>query len=216
MGDERLDRIARRIARELKAGDVVNCGIGIPGRVPNFVPPDVEVIFQAENGPVGIGPDPPEGEEDWQMTNASIRPVTLIRGGAITDSVEAFSLMRSRLDVGIIGALEVDRGGNLANWKIPGRVSPGIGGAMDLCQAKRLIVATQHVTREGEPKLLERCTLPLTAKGRVKLVVTDMAVVELTPEGFLLREVAEGTTVEEVKRATGAPLRVAERVGTFA
>lgn len=205
-----IERIAMRAARELKQGDVVNCGIGIPTRVANYVPAELEVTFQSENGIVGIGPAPPPGLADPNLTNASVTPVTLIPGGVFTDSVEAFSIMRSRLDVGIFGALQVDQEGNLANWVIPGQPSPGIGGAMDLAQAKRVIVTTQHQAKDGSPKLVKKCTLPLTAVRRVSLVVTELAVLEITPSGFRVTEISRESSREEVRRATGAPVSFAE------
>lgn len=211
-GGDPIERIAMRAARELKRGDVVNCGIGIPTRVANYVPPELEVTFQSENGIVGIGPAPPPGLADPNLTNASITPVTLVLGGAFTDSVEAFSIMRSRLDMGILGALQVDQEGNLANWVIPGQPSPGIGGAMDLAQAKRVIVTTQHRAKDGSSKLVKRCTLPLTAVRKVSRVITELAVLDVTPSGFCVKEISRETSREEVRSATDAPVTFAENL----
>lgn len=203
------ERIARRVAMELRDGMVVNLGIGMPTLVANFVPQGVDVLFQSENGFVGLGPAPAPGEEDPDITNAGAQPVTILPGGACFDSAMSFAIIRGgHVDVTVLGALEVDACGNLANWMVPGKMVPGMGGAMDLTVgAKRVIIAMEH-TAKGNHKILEACTLPFTAKGEVDLIVTDMAVIEVTPEGLVLKEIAPDTTVEEVVAATGAKMIV--------
>lgn len=205
--DLKRERIARRVAMELKDGMVVNLGIGMPTMVGNFLPSGIDVLFQSENGFVGLGPAPAPGEEDPDVTNAGAQPVTIIPGGACFDSAMSFAIIRGgHVDVTVLGALEVDEQGNLANWMVPGKMVPGMGGAMDLTVgAKRVIVAMEH-TAKGAPKILKECTLPLTAKQQVDIIVTDMAVVEVTPEGLVLREVAPDATVEEVVANTMAEL----------
>lgn len=206
------NRIARRIAKEIKEGDIVNCGIGIPTLVPNYVPPDCDVTFHSENGVLGVGPSPPLAEADLEITNAGSYPITLIPGAAIFDSVTAFAMIRSgAVKVAVLGAIQVDQAGNLANWTVPGRLPIGMGGAMDLATgAKRVIVATEHCAKDGSPKILEECTYPLTAKGKVNLIVTEKAVIEVTPDGLLLKEVAADTSVDEVLELTQADLSVAD------
>ncbi|MBI3327583.1 MAG: CoA transferase subunit B, partial [Nitrospinae bacterium] len=208
-------RIAKRIARELKAGDVVNIGIGLPTLVVEFIPNDLDLTIQSENGFLGLGQSPKRGEEDPDLVNAGGGYVTLLPGGVFFDSITSFGMIRGGyIDVTILGALQVDQEGNLANWMIPGQRVPGIGGAMDLAVgAKRVIVATEHVTREGHSKILKRCTLPLTARREVDLIVSDLAVMEVTPGGLLLREVAPHITTDEVRHLTDADLIVPERVG---
>lgn len=204
------ESIAKRIARELKDGDLVNLGIGMPTMVANYLPGDVQVILQTENGFVGMGPTPPPGQEDKDITNAGAQYVTVLPGGAFFDSAMSFALIRGgHLDVTVLGALEVDEQGNLANWMIPGKMVPGMGGAMDLTVgAKRVIIAMEHRSKEGNPKILKECRLPLTAKGEVDLIVTEMAVIEVTKDGLLLKEIAPGLTAEDVQRATEAELKV--------
>lgn len=205
------ERIARRVAMELHDGDVVNLGIGMPTLVANYLPEGVDVLFQSENGFVGLGPAPLPGQEDPDVTNAGAQPVTILPGGATFDSAMSFAIIRGgHVDVTVLGGLEVDACGNLANWMVPGKIVPGMGGAMDLTVgAKRVIIAMEH-TAKGSPKILKECTLPFTAKAQVDLIVTDMAVIEVTPEGLLLVEIAPDTTVEAVIAATEAELIVRE------
>lgn len=211
---QKRELIARRIAREFKDGDVVNLGIGLPTLVANFIPEGINIILQSENGFVGLGPTPEPGEEDPNLTNAGGQPVTIKPGGAFFDSATSFTIIRGgHLDVTVLGALQVDQMGNLANWMVPGNLVPGMGGAMDLTVgAKKVIVATEHVTKNGSPKILKECTLPLTAKGEVDLIVTDMAVIEVTPTGLLLKEIAPDTTVDQVIVATEAELKIDENL----
>jgi acetate CoA/acetoacetate CoA-transferase beta subunit len=200
--------IARRIAQELKDGDVVNLGIGLPTMVNDFIPPGVEVTLQSENGFVGLGPNPEPGEEDPDLVNAGGQPVTILPGGAFFDSALSFAIIRGgHVDVTVLGALEVDAEGNLANWMVPGKMVPGMGGAMDLVVgAKKVIVATTHVTKNGEPKLLKKCRLPLTAAKQVNLVVTDMGVFEVKGGSMIMLEKNPEFTVDEIQAATEADL----------
>ncbi|KRQ87898.1 Butyrate--acetoacetate CoA-transferase subunit B [Caloramator mitchellensis] len=205
--------IARRIAKELKDGQLVNLGIGLPTLVANYVPEGVNVIFQSENGMVGMGPMPEAGKEDKNITNAGGIPVTVLPGGAFFDSSVSFTLIRGgHVDITVLGALEVDQEGNLANWIIPGKMVPGMGGAMDLVVgAKKVIVAMQH-TSKGQPKILKRCRLPLTAKGEVNMIVTELCVLEVTEKGLVLKEIYKDTTVDEVKSLTEAELIIPDEV----
>jgi acetate CoA/acetoacetate CoA-transferase beta subunit len=202
------ERIAKRIAKEFKDGDVVNLGIGMPTMVANYIPAGVDIILQSENGFVGLGPAPTPGEEDKDIVNAGAQPVTIKAGGAFFDSAVSFTIIRGgHVDATVLGALEVDAKGNLANWMIPGKMVPGMGGAMDLVVgAKKVIVATEHVNKNGHSKILKECRLPLTAKEQVNLIVTEMAVMEVTRDGLVLHEIAPGLTVEEVVQATEAEL----------
>ncbi|NLY73088.1 MAG: CoA transferase subunit B [Tissierellia bacterium] len=205
------DFIARRTAKELKDGDLVNLGIGLPTKVSNFVADDIQVLFQSENGFVGLGPAPDENNIDPYIVNAGGLPSSIIPGGAFFDSSMSFGIIRGgHLDATVLGALQVDAKGNIANYMIPGKMVPGMGGAMDLVSgAKKVIVAMEH-TAKGNHKILEECTLPLTAVGAVDLIITEMGVLEVTPEGLLLTEINPDYTVEEVQAATGAKLLIAE------
>jgi len=205
-------RMVARAARELAPGMVVNLGIGLPTQVVNHLPADFPVCLHSENGLTGIGPTLPYERADRNLIDAGGAYVSTIPGSAFFDSAVSFALVRSgRLDLTLLGAFEVAQNGDLANWKIPGKFSPGAGGAIELAQkARRVVVMTTHCDRKGNPKLLEACTLPLTAQGRVGRICTDMAVVDVTPQGFALRELAEGVSLREVVEATGAPLAIPE------
>jgi acetate CoA/acetoacetate CoA-transferase beta subunit len=199
--------IAKRVAKELKDGDVVNLGIGLPTLVANYLPEDMEITLQSENGFVGMGPAPKEGEEDPDLINAGGQYVTIKQGGAFFDSAASFAIIRGgHVDATVLGALQVDEKGNLANWMVPGKMVPGMGGAMDLVTgAKKVIIAMNH-TAKGNHKILKECQLPLTAVNVVDLIVTEMGVMEVTKEGLVLKEVNPEFTVKEVQDATGAAL----------
>ncbi|MDO4799158.1 MAG: 3-oxoacid CoA-transferase subunit B [Bacillota bacterium] len=201
--------IARRVAKEFKDGDVVNLGIGLPTMVPNFIPSDVEVTLQSENGFIGIGPAPDEANIDKDLVNAGGQPATVLPSGSYFDSATSFAIIRGgHLDATVLGALQVDEKGNLANWMIPGKLVPGMGGAMDLVGgAKKVIVAMTH-TAKGDIKILDQCTLPLTAAGKVNLIITEMGVMEVTPKGLELIEIAPGLKPEQVQEVTGAKLHI--------
>jgi acetate CoA/acetoacetate CoA-transferase beta subunit len=204
---EDKDIIAERVAQEIKPEMLVNLGIGLPSLVANFLPKDVHVFFQAENGVVGLGPRPPEGMEDEDLTDAGGGFVTAMPGAASIDSAMSFALIRGgHLDMTVLGGLQVDERGYLANWMVPGKMVPGMGGAMDLVAgAKSVIVAMVH-TAKGAHKIVERCTLPLTATRRVSLIVTEMAVIQPTEKGLVLRERGPGVSVDDIVKATGAKL----------
>jgi acetate CoA/acetoacetate CoA-transferase beta subunit len=208
--------IAKRVALELHDGDLVNLGIGLPTMVANFIPEGTEVFFQSENGLIGLGPAPAEGQENWDLTNAGGMPVTLLPGGCYFDSATSFGIIRGgHVAATVLGALQVDAKGNLANWKIPGKMVPGMGGAMDLTVgAKKVIIAMVH-TQKGAHKILKECTLPLTAKQQVNMIITEMAVIEVTEEGLLLKEIGPESTVEDVIEATGAELIIPEEIKQF-
>ncbi|MDN5347149.1 MAG: acetate CoA/acetoacetate CoA-transferase beta subunit [Clostridia bacterium] len=214
MSNDKRILIAKRVAQELKNGDVVNLGIGLPTLVANYLPPGVKVWLQSENGFIGMGPAPEPGQEDPDLVDAGGRPVTILPGGACFDSCLSFSIIRGgHLDATVLGALQVDEQGNLASWMIPGKLVPGMGGAMDLTVgARRVIIATEHNLKDGTPKIVQQCTLPLTAARQVDLIVTELAVIEVTPEGLLLKEIAADTTVPEVIQRTGARLIIPEKV----
>lgn len=205
--------IARRVAKELKDGDVVNLGIGLPTMVANYVEPGIDITFQSENGMLGLGPAPDKEHEDWDLTNAGGKPVTMSIGGVFFDSSISFGIIRGgHVDATVLGSLQVDEEGNIANWIIPGKMVPGMGGAMDLLVgAKKVIVAMQH-TSNGEPKILKKCTLPFTAVKEVNMIVTELGVMEVTPEGIVLTEVAPGVTPEDVQAATEATLIISKNL----
>ena len=203
--------IARRAAKELHDGDVVNLGIGLPTAIPNFLPEGVNVILQSENGMIGMGPTPEEGKEDPWMINAGGGFITAVPGACTFDSATSFGIIRGgHVDVSVLGAMQVDENGDLANWMIPGKKTPGMGGAMDLLVgAKKVILAMEH-TAKGKFKIMKKCTLPLTAKGQVNMIITEMGVMEITPKGIVLTEINPEFTVEQVQAATEATLIISK------
>ena len=205
--------IAKRVAKELHDGDVVNLGIGLPTAVANYVPEGMTIFFQSENGFLGLGPAPVDGTEDPYIVNAGAQCVTILPGGVFFDSADSFSIIRGgHVDMTVLGALQVDEKGNLANWMIPGKMVPGMGGAMDLVTgAKKVVIAMEH-TVKGNHKILKECNLPLTAAGQVNLIITEMGVIEVTKEGLVLKEINPEFTVEEVQAATEAELIISKNL----
>ncbi len=209
--------IAKRIAKELKDGDVVNLGIGIPTEVVNHLPQGINVYLHSENGMVGVGPTPPKGQEDKDIINAGGGFLSSIPVTSYMDSAQSFAIVRGgHLDMTVLGALQVDEEGSIANWIIPGKMVPGMGGAMDLLTgAKRIVAAMKHTDKEGKSKILKKCTLPLTAYKKLSLIVTELAFIEVTSEGLVLREIHESTTVDHVVKNTEAKLILPPKIGHF-
>ncbi|MCL2201240.1 MAG: 3-oxoacid CoA-transferase subunit B [Oscillospiraceae bacterium] len=214
---DKREMIAKRIAEYFQEGDLGNLGIGLPTLVANHIPQDKGIMLHSENGFIGIGPNPQPGEEDKDVVNAGGHPVTILPGGSCFDSAFSFLLARGgHVNITVLGALEVDEKGDLANWMIPGKLVPGMGGAMDLAAgAKKVIIAMEHVSKHGESKVRKKCTLPLTAVGVVKHIVTELGVMDVTEEGIVLRELAPGVTVEEIVSKTEATLIIPDEVGSM-
>ncbi|MGB4439856.1 MAG: 3-oxoacid CoA-transferase subunit B [Sedimentibacter sp.] len=208
--------IARRVAQLLKDGDVVNLGIGLPTMVADYIPKDIDVTFQSENGFLGLGPAPAPGQEDWDLVNAGGMPTSILPGGMFFDSATSFGIIRGgHVDATVLGAMEVDEKGNLANWKIPGKMVPGMGGAMDLVVGANTVIIAMVHTQKGKPKILKQCTLPLTAKEQVNLIVTEMALLRVTANGIVLEELGPDATAEEVIAATEANITVSPNLKKY-
>ncbi|MHA6489067.1 3-oxoacid CoA-transferase subunit B [Bacillus cabrialesii] len=210
LGIAEREQIAKRAASEIKPGMIVNLGIGIPSLVPNFLPPDMQVMLQAENGVLGIGDSPEKGKEDKHLCNAAGFPVRAVKGASYFDTTMSFAMIRrGKIDITILGALQVSQSGDLANWLVPGKKVPGMGGAMELAQkAKKVVVVMSHTDQKGRPKLTETCTLPLTAAGCVNLIITEKAVLEVGAHHFILKELMNGSTIDEVTRLTEAEIKI--------